>query len=130
LFWILKLPDPLRYKLNQNLLQILTPRYLSNFLAMNGIKISNGFKLPEPQEWELYATRGMAAYRAPSLSQPHKARKALADAHAGRIPPLMGMFCAIGSPQVTGIVAQMGFDFVWVEWEHASMSVERMTQVR
>jgi 4-hydroxy-2-oxoheptanedioate aldolase len=86
--------------------------------------------MPELQERELYVIKGMAAYRAPSLSQPHRARKALAAAYAGRSPPPMGMFCAIGSPQITEIVAQMRFDFVWVEWEHASMSVERMTQVR
>jgi hypothetical protein len=44
-------------------------------------------------------------------------------------PPMLDVV-AIGSPQITEIVAQMRFDFVWVEWEHASMSVERMTQVR
>ena len=96
---------------------------------MNGYHASKGGVPFQTHEWEMYAIKGMAAYRAPSLSQPHRARRAIADAHAGRIPPLLGMFCAIGSSQVTGIVAQLGFDFVWVEWEHASMSVERMTQV-
>jgi hypothetical protein len=81
-------------------------------------------------EWKLYSTMGMAAYRAPSLLQPYKARKAIIDAHAGRIPPLIGMFCALGCPQIVKLVAQMGFDFVWVEWEHAGMSVETMNQVR
>ena len=71
----------------------------------------------------------MRAYRAPSLLQPHKARQAIADAHKGNIPPLIGIFCAWASPQVSKVVAQLGFDFVWVEWEHASMSVETMTQV-
>ena len=77
-----------------------------------------------------YASEGMAAYRAPNLLQPHKARQAIADAHAGRILPLIGIFCAWASPQFTKVVAQLEFDFVWVEWEHASMSVETMTQVK
>lgn len=80
------------------------------------------------EEPRLYTSKGMAAYRAPSLLQPHKARQAIADAHAGRIPPLIGLFCAWASPPLTKVVAQLGFDFVWVEWEHASMSVETMTQ--
>lgn len=71
----------------------------------------------------------MAAYRAPSLLQPHKTRQAIADAHTGEIPPLIGIFTAWASPQIHKVVAQLGFDFVWVEWEHASMSVETMTQV-
>lgn len=77
-----------------------------------------------------YSSTGMAAYRAPSLLQPHKARQAIADAHAGRIPPLIGIFCAWASPPITKVVSQLGFDFVWVEWEHTSMSVETMTQVQ
>lgn len=76
-----------------------------------------------------YASEGMVAYRSPSLLQPHKARQAIADAHAGRIPPLIGLFCAWASPPITKVVSQLGFDFVWVEWEHTSMSVETMTQV-
>lgn len=85
--------------------------------------------MPAIPEWKMFPTIGMAAYRAPNLVQPHKARQAIADAHAGRIPPLIGIFCALGSPQINTIVAQLGFDFVWVEWEHASMSVETMTKV-
>ncbi|KAI4277842.1 MAG: hypothetical protein LQ337_001478 [Flavoplaca oasis] len=61
----------------------------------------------------------MAAYRAPSLLQPHKTRQAIADAHTGEIPPLIGIFTAWASPQIHKVVAQLGFDFVWVEWEHA-----------
>lgn len=80
-------------------------------------------------EYEEFASKGMAAYRGLSLLQPHKARQAIADAHAGRIPRLLGMFSAWTSPPVTKVVAQLGFDFIWVEWEHASMSVETMTQV-
>jgi hypothetical protein len=87
-------------------------------------------KLPGANlEYKDYSSKKMAAYRGPSLLQPHKARQAIADAHAGRIPPLLGMFSAWASPPIAKVVAQLGFDFVWVEWEHASMSVETMTQV-
>jgi hypothetical protein len=79
-------------------------------------------------DFEAYDSKGMAAYRAHSLLQPHKARQAIADAHAGRIPPLIGIFCAWASPPITKVIAQLGFDFVWVEWEHSSMFVETMTQ--
>lgn len=72
---------------------------------------------------------GMAAYRAPSLLQPHRLREALADAHAGRIPPLIGYFCGLSSIAIGRIAAQLGFDIVWIDWEHASMSVETMTQM-
>ncbi|KAG0647337.1 2-keto-3-deoxy-L-rhamnonate aldolase [Hyphodiscus hymeniophilus] len=71
----------------------------------------------------------MAAYRAPSLLQPHRAREALADAHAGRIPPLMGFFCGLASPPVAKLVAQCGWDVIWVDWEHSAMNVETMTQM-
>lgn len=81
------------------------------------------------QEYQDYSTKGVATYRVSSLLQPHNARQAIADAHMGRIPPLFGIFCAWASPPIAKVVAQLGFDFVWVEWEHASMSVEAMTQV-
>jgi hypothetical protein len=73
---------------------------------------------------------GMAAYRAPSLLQPHRAREALADAHAGIIPPLIGYFSCLGSPPIAKIVAQLGFDIVLIDWEHSAMNAETMTQVR
>lgn len=76
------------------------------------------------------AKLGMAAYRAPSLFQPHRAREALADAHAGKIKPILGYFMGLASPPVAKLVALFGFDMVWVDWEHASMNVETMTQVR
>jgi 4-hydroxy-2-oxoheptanedioate aldolase len=78
---------------------------------------------------EGYSSHGMAAYRASSLLQPHRARQAIADAHAGRIPPLIGFYCSWGSPPAAKVAAQLGYDFVWVDWEHAAMSVETMTQV-
>ncbi|KAH8590816.1 Pyruvate/Phosphoenolpyruvate kinase-like domain-containing protein [Bisporella sp. PMI_857] len=74
-------------------------------------------------------TLGMAAYRAPSLLQPHRAREALADAHAGKIPPLIGYFCGLSSVAISRIAAQLGFDAVAIDWEHAAMSVETMTQM-
>jgi len=83
-----------------------------------------------PTPASLVPQLGMAAYRAPSLFQPHRAREALADAHAGRIPPLLGYFCGIPSTAISKIAAQLGFDVVWIDWEHAAMSVETMTQVR
>lgn len=89
---------------------------------------TNGVKgAPEP--WTLAPILGMAAYRAPSLLQPHRAREALADAHAGRISPLVGFFCGLACPPVAKIAAQCGWDVVWIDWEHSSMSVETMTQV-
>jgi 4-hydroxy-2-oxoheptanedioate aldolase len=73
--------------------------------------------------------QGMQAYRAPSLLQPHRARDALRDAHDGKIPPLIGFFCGLASPAISKIAAQLGYDIVWVDWEHAAMSTETMTQV-
>ncbi|KAI9641290.1 hypothetical protein NHQ30_010091 [Ciborinia camelliae] len=72
---------------------------------------------------------GVLAYRAPSLLQPHRARDAIRDAHDGKIPPLIGFFVALPSPPVAKIAAQLGYDCVWIDWEHTSMSVETMTQM-
>lgn len=96
-------------------------------MATNGVAKGPGLSLIDPAQ---VAKLGMAAYRAPSLSQPHRAREALADAHAGKIPPLIGFFCGLSSPPVAKFAAQFGFDIVWVDWEHASTNVETMTQVR
>ncbi|MCJ1475585.1 hypothetical protein MMC13_004248 [Lambiella insularis] len=70
---------------------------------------------------------GMAAYRAPSLFQPHRAREALRDAHAGRTPPLMGLYLGLSTVATARFIAPMGFDAVWVDWEHTSCNVETMT---
>jgi hypothetical protein len=83
-----------------------------------------------PIEPAQVAKLGLAAYRAPSLLQPHRAREALADAHAGRTPPLIGYFSCLGSPPIAKIVAQLGFDIVLIDWEHSAMNAETMTQVR
>jgi len=72
---------------------------------------------------------GMAAYRAPSLFQPHRARQALRDAHEGRIPPLIGYYFGLSSVQYARLIAPMGFDMVWIDWEHSSCNVETMTNV-
>jgi 4-hydroxy-2-oxoheptanedioate aldolase len=71
----------------------------------------------------------MAAYRGPSLQQPHRARQALKDAYAGLIPPLLGFYCGITSPSVAQYAATLGYDFVWIDWEHSSCGVETMTSV-
>ncbi|KAI5806079.1 Pyruvate/Phosphoenolpyruvate kinase-like domain-containing protein [Geopyxis carbonaria] len=69
----------------------------------------------------------MDAYTAPSLFQPHRARQALRDAHAGVIPPLLGFYFGMSSIPVARVVATLGFDTVWIDWEHTSCNVETMT---
>ncbi|TEY39422.1 hypothetical protein BOTCAL_0457g00010 [Botryotinia calthae] len=73
--------------------------------------------------------QGVLAYRAPSLLQPHRARDAIRDAHDGKIAPLVGFFVALPSPPIAKVAAQLGYDCVWIDWEHTSMSVETMTQM-
>ncbi|KAL9014699.1 MAG: hypothetical protein Q9173_000648 [Seirophora scorigena] len=75
------------------------------------------------------ATKGMAAYRAPSLTQPHKARRAIRDAYEGKINPLIGYFCGVGSLLTARVMVQMGADVIWVDWEHAAMGVETMMAI-
>lgn len=81
------------------------------------------------EEWKEVATKGMAAYRAPSLAQPHKARQALRDAYKGKIAPLLGFFLAYPNVPTARVVAQLGADIVWVDWEHGACSVETITDV-
>ncbi|KAL8936440.1 MAG: hypothetical protein Q9216_004926 [Gyalolechia sp. 2 TL-2023] len=75
------------------------------------------------------ATKGMAAYRAPSLTQPHKARQAIRDAYEGKINPLIGYYCGVSSIPTGRVMAQMGADVVWVDWEHSACGVETMTAI-
>ena len=75
------------------------------------------------------STLGMAAYRAPSLFQPHRAREALADAHARRIPPLIGYFAKLSSTAITRVAATFGYDIIVVDWEHSTLNLDTMTQV-
>ena len=80
-------------------------------------------------EYKEVAEKGMAAYRAPSLLQPHKARQAIRDAYEGKIKPLMGYYCGIPTVPTARVIALLGADVVWVDWEHASCGVETMTNV-
>ncbi|KAI9740280.1 MAG: hypothetical protein M1834_004858 [Cirrosporium novae-zelandiae] len=69
----------------------------------------------------------MVDYRAPSLFQPHRARQAILDAHTGKIPPLLGLYLGLSTVQTARFMAPMGFDMVWVDWEHSACDVETMT---
>lgn len=86
-------------------------------------------KAPKYDPTKYVAPVGMQLYRAPSLLQPHRARQALKDAHNGVIPPLVGIYLMWASPPVAKMAAQFGYDFAWIDWEHAAMNVETMTQV-
>ncbi|KAL8823394.1 MAG: hypothetical protein Q9191_005896 [Dirinaria sp. TL-2023a] len=80
-------------------------------------------------EYKEVAEKGMAAYRAPSLLQPHKARQALRDAYEGKIKPLIGYYHGITTIPTARVMAQLGADIIWVDWEHASCGVETMTTI-
>ncbi|RSM07105.1 hypothetical protein CEP52_005380 [Fusarium oligoseptatum] len=73
------------------------------------------------------APLGMAAYAAPSLFQPHRAREAIRDAHKKKIPPLLGYYAGLSAVPLTRLLAPMNFDCVWIDWEHTSCNVETMT---
>ncbi|KAJ9630679.1 hypothetical protein H2203_001202 [Taxawa tesnikishii (nom. ined.)] len=73
------------------------------------------------------AAKGIAAYRAPSLFQPHQARKALRDAHEGRIPPLMCLYLGLSTVSTARFIAPFGYDAVWLDWEHSSCNAETLT---
>ncbi|KAL2173304.1 Pyruvate/Phosphoenolpyruvate kinase-like domain-containing protein [Thermothelomyces heterothallicus CBS 202.75] len=75
---------------------------------------------PGPEE-------GMRAYMAPSLFQPHNARQAIRDAHEKKIPTLIGYYAGLSSIPITRYLAPMGYDVVWIDWEHTSCDVETMT---
>jgi len=71
----------------------------------------------------------MRAYGGPSLFQPHHARRAIRDAHEKKIPPLIGYYAGLSSISITRHLAPMGYDMVWIDWEHTPCGVERMTTV-
>jgi 4-hydroxy-2-oxoheptanedioate aldolase len=75
------------------------------------------------------ASNGMSAYAAPSLFQPHRARQAIRDAHEKKIPPLLGYYAGLSSLPLIRHLAPMGFDSVWIDWEHTSCNVETMTNM-
>ncbi|KAL7929160.1 Phosphoenolpyruvate/pyruvate domain-containing protein [Trichoderma chlorosporum] len=69
----------------------------------------------------------MRDYMAPSLFQPHRARDAIKDAHSRKISPMVGYFAGLASIPITRLLAPLGFDWVWFDWEHSSCNVETMT---
>lgn len=85
--------------------------------------------LVKEEEYLAVPERGMSAYRAHSMTQPHKARQALRDAYEGKIDPLICYYCGVGSVPTAQIIAQMRAGMVWIDWEHASMGIETMTSV-
>ena len=83
----------------------------------------------KPPATENAAPPSMQAYMAPSLFQPHFARRAIRDAHEKKIPPLVGYYAGLSSVPITRFLAPMGYDMVWIDWEHTSCGVETMTTV-
>ncbi|KAK2042082.1 HpcH/HpaI aldolase/citrate lyase family protein [Colletotrichum somersetense] len=79
------------------------------------------------EEYKNVATLGMGAYAAPSLFQPHKVRQAIRDAHEKKIPPLMCYYAGLSAVPLTRYLAPMGYDSVWIDWEHTACNVETMT---
>lgn len=70
---------------------------------------------------------GLAAYAAPSLFQPHNARQAIRDAHERKIGPILCVYYGISSIPLARLLAPLGFDAVWIDWEHTACNVETMT---
>ncbi|KAF6809175.1 aldolase citrate lyase family protein [Colletotrichum sojae] len=81
------------------------------------------------EEYKNVAAQGMNAYAAPSLFQPHKARQAIRDAHEKKIPPLMCYYSGLSALPITRFLAPLGYDAVWIDWEHTSCNVETMTSM-
>jgi 4-hydroxy-2-oxoheptanedioate aldolase len=73
--------------------------------------------------------QGMAAYAAPSLFQPHNARQAIRDAHEKKIAPLLCYYAGLSALPITRFLAPLGYDAVWIDWEHSSCNVETMTSM-
>ncbi|BCS04000.1 uncharacterized protein AKAW2_70878A [Aspergillus luchuensis] len=69
----------------------------------------------------------MRDYMSNTLFQPHRARDAIRDAHQGKIPTLLGYYAGLASVPITRWLAPMGFDYVWIDWEHSAMNIETMT---
>ncbi|KAK3903577.1 Pyruvate/Phosphoenolpyruvate kinase-like domain-containing protein [Staphylotrichum tortipilum] len=81
----------------------------------------------KPPITENEVSPGMQAYMGPSLFQPHFARRAIRDAYEKKIPPLIGYYAGLSSIPITRFLAPMGYDMVWIDWEHTSCGVETMT---
>lgn len=73
--------------------------------------------------------QGMAVYAAPSLFQPHRARQAIRDAHQKKIAPILCYYAGLSSLPITRYLAPMGYDAVWIDWEHTACNVETMTSM-
>ncbi|GKZ90173.1 hypothetical protein AnigIFM59636_001674 [Aspergillus niger] len=69
----------------------------------------------------------MRDYMAKTLFQPHRARDAIWDVHQGKIPTLLRYYAGLASVPITRWLAPMGFDYVWIDWEHSAMNIETMT---
>ncbi|PKS04864.1 hypothetical protein jhhlp_008228 [Lomentospora prolificans] len=78
---------------------------------------------------ESVAEKGMLAYAGPNLWQPHQARQAIRDAHEKKIPPLLFYYAGLSSVPLTRFLAPMGYDGVWIDWEHTPCNVETMTDM-
>lgn len=44
--------------------------------------------------------------------------------------PLIGYYCGICTVPTARVIAQLGADVVWIDWEHSACGVETMTTVR
>lgn len=73
--------------------------------------------------------QGMAVYAAKSLFQPYNTRQAIRDAHDKKIPPLLGVYYGVSSIPTCRLLAPIGFDTVWIDWEHSACNIETMTTV-
>ncbi|KAH8882430.1 Phosphoenolpyruvate/pyruvate domain-containing protein [Thozetella sp. PMI_491] len=69
----------------------------------------------------------MRAYAAPSLFQPHHTRQAIRDAHERKVPPMLGVYYGVSSVPTCRLLAPIGFDMIWIDWEHSACNVETMT---
>jgi hypothetical protein len=118
-----------QFILKSNLhLSIYTFQQIST-MAING---TNGHaqSAVTPINYEEVESKGMLAYRAPSLLQPHRMREAIKDAHDGKIRPLLSYFMVLSCPPMVKVVAQFGYDVITLDWEHSACNVETMNQVR
>jgi len=92
-------------------------------------KNKSGSSKPPTTTENAPAPPSMQAYMGPSLFQPHFARRAIGDAHDKKIPPLVGYYAGLSSVPIARFLAPMGYDMVWIDWEHTSCGVETMTTV-
>lgn len=104
-----------------------SPHLPSNFEHLDHLKMNTATQ--HEAKCTCKHGEGMAVYAAPSLFQPHRARQAIRDAHEGKIPSLIGYYAGLSSVPITRWLSPMGFDAVWIDWEHSSCNTETMTTV-